>query len=607
MFLFQATETNEKDAENLNEPSTQEMLREWAVKFKVPHNSLNSLLRILQSKYDASLPSDARTLLKTPINLSSSIKEIAGGQYYHFGLLRALDNYISKYDNAESLKLFTDTGVSMKINCDGIPLHKSSKDQFWPILVQFCGEGHADQNPPQTVGLFYGTSKPNNVTEYLDNFLLELETVLADGYRYNYKDHLIPVKLSCFICDAPARQFLKVVTSHNGYHGCERCQQNGIYVSGTVVFPELNHLPRTDDDFLNQSDEDHHKGTSPLVRIRNIGLVSQFTLDPMHLVFLGVVRKLLNLWLKGPLHVRIGSQKKQAVSDNLLSIAKFMPSEFNRKPRSLDDLDRFKATEFRSFLLYTGPIALLDIIDINVYRNFLLLSAAINLLSRSDIDGSVECARRYLHAFIEHFCQVYGRRHVVYNVHNLSHLPDDVEKYGTIDKFCAFSFENYLGYLKKLLRKPNQPLMQVVNRITENNITVPGKPAYPILKRSHTNGPLINIDVSVCQQYKEIYLENYCFKITEADHGVMIGMEIGCIRNIVSSRQCISVIYQAYAVRENFFDYPLPSGSLGIFKVSRLQNNLKMCSIESITAKYLLIPFSAKTIAFPLLHSDWSQ
>ena len=261
---------------------------------------------------------------------------------------------------------------------------------------------------------------------------------------------------------------------------------------------------------------------------------------------------------------------------------------------------------FFFFLLYTGPIALLDIKDVNVYRNFLLLSSAVNLPSRSDIDGSVECARRYLHAFVEHFSQVYRRRHVVYNVHNLSHLPDGVEKYGTIDKFCAFSFENYLGYLKKLLRKSNQPLMQVVNRITENNnITVPGKPVYPILKRNRIDGPLINL--LVCQQYKEIYLENYCFKITEADHGVMIGMEVGCIRNIVSSQQHISVIYQSYTVRENFFDYPLHSGSLGIFKVNRLQRNLKMCSIESITAKYLFIPFSAKTIAFPLLHSDWSQ
>ena len=85
----------------------------------------------------------------------------------------------------------------MKMNCDGIPLHKSSKDQFWPLLVQFCGEGHTDQNPPQTVGLFYGTSKPNSVTEYLYNFLLELETVLADGYRYNYCIRIISYQLNC--------------------------------------------------------------------------------------------------------------------------------------------------------------------------------------------------------------------------------------------------------------------------------------------------------------------------------------------------------------------------------------------------------------------------
>ena len=274
------------------------------------------------------------------------------------------------------------------------------------------------------------------------------EAYKIDIYRFG--KHLIPFKVACFVCDAPARQFLKVITSHNGYSGCERCQQVGEYESGTVIFPELNCSPRSDENFLVQNDSDHHKGVSPLIKSTiSIGLVSQFVLDPMHLVYLGVMRKLLNLWLKGPLNVRIGSHKKNCISAKLVNSSKFMPSEFNRKPRSLDDLDRFKATELRSFLLYTGPVVLRNNIDINVYKNFLLLSSAINLLSRSDIQGSVEQAREYMHQFIEHFIHIYGRKNAVYNVHNLCHLPDDVVMHGTLDNFSAFQFENFLGFLKK--------------------------------------------------------------------------------------------------------------------------------------------------------------
>lgn len=113
-----------------------------------------------------------------------------------------------------------------------------------------------------------------------------------------------------------------------------------------MTFPETNAPLRTDVSFNALEDDDHHKGLSPFEEL-NVGMVSQFPLDYMHLVCLGVVKSMLLLWKKDPLRCRLGSQDNNQISDSLLSIKNYIPCEFSRKPRSLDVIDRWKATEFR--------------------------------------------------------------------------------------------------------------------------------------------------------------------------------------------------------------------------------------------------------------------
>lgn len=70
----------------------------------------------------------------------------------------------------------------------------------------------------------------------------------------------------------------------------------------------------------------------------------------MHLVCLGVTCKLISLWQKGPLKTRLGPAFVRNVSSQLTELRPHAPSEMNRKPRSLIESDRWKATEFRTFL-----------------------------------------------------------------------------------------------------------------------------------------------------------------------------------------------------------------------------------------------------------------
>ncbi|KAI9541544.1 hypothetical protein NQZ68_029045 [Dissostichus eleginoides] len=55
-----------------------------------------------------------------------------------------------------------------------------------------------------------------------------------------------------------------------------------------MTFPFLNSVDRTDEAFLGQDDEEHHLGPHGFVGL-DVGLVSQFPLDYMHLKFCGVV------------------------------------------------------------------------------------------------------------------------------------------------------------------------------------------------------------------------------------------------------------------------------------------------------------------------------
>ena len=64
-----------------------------------------------------------------------------------------------------------------------------------------------------------------------------------------------------------------------------------------MTFPEPNAPLRNDVSSNAFEDEDHHKGISPLVEL-NIGMVSQFPQEHMHLVCLWVVKRLLLLRFK---------------------------------------------------------------------------------------------------------------------------------------------------------------------------------------------------------------------------------------------------------------------------------------------------------------------
>ena len=167
----------------------------------IPQSALRDLLSIINNFYDSSIPLDPRTLCNTPVNKSNQIKHICGGTYFHFGEINALIEYLQ---HKKDMKKSASVSVYLKINCDGIPLFKSSSKQFWPILIQFSTERRMKHvSKPFPVGIFLSDSKPYDVAAYLEDFLTEINILLKDGYEYKSVRH--SVTIHSFVCDAPVR------------------------------------------------------------------------------------------------------------------------------------------------------------------------------------------------------------------------------------------------------------------------------------------------------------------------------------------------------------------------------------------------------------------
>lgn len=181
----------------------------------------------------------------------------------------------------------------------------------------------------------------------------------------------------------------------------------------------------------------------------------------MHLILLGVVKKPIQLCLTGPLKTRLNATKVNKISKKLLTLRHSIPCEFSRKPRPLDEFRYWKATEFRKFLMYTGPIALKNVLPLKYYENFIFLHSAVRILSSAfhiQHTENVAAAQKLLEQFVIEFQEIYGKQFVSHKKHNLLHICADVLKFGVLDRFSAFKFKNYMTSIERMLRKGSKPL-----------------------------------------------------------------------------------------------------------------------------------------------------
>lgn len=275
-------------------------------------------------------------------------------------------------------------------------------------------------------------------------------------------------------------------------------------------------------------------------------------------------------------------------------------SEFARKPRDFGEIPRWKATEFRFFALYSGIVILKNCISSDQYFHFCLLATSLRLLSDpTDYAENIPVSQTLLNHFVENYPQFYGLKNVNYNVHSVLHLPSYVARYGPLDNFSGYIYENFMQEIKRNIHSPHHILQQLHNRLCERDA---------IKERSS------HIKAHKIEKRNDSFESNkHTFKCNGKESVCSISFENETIqfviKKFVDENGTLFVIGNRYVEPKPFFEEPVDSRDLGITLVQDLSTITEKFPSFLIHSKLVRLPVAATSqfVLIPLLHEPEKQ
>lgn len=99
----------------------------------------------------------------------------------------------------------------------------------------------------------------------------------------------------------PLQSLVLKTKGHTGLNSCSKCTIEGEYLNWRTVFAYTDHsTKRTHADFVSRTNEEYHISETNTIHLElpNINIIDiNFPLGYMHLTCLGVMRKLVLLWM----------------------------------------------------------------------------------------------------------------------------------------------------------------------------------------------------------------------------------------------------------------------------------------------------------------------
>jgi hypothetical protein len=315
--------------------------------------------------------------------------------------------------------------------------------------------------------VWLGKKKPQ-MNEYLIPFIEECKQMAEQGImiKIDRVEKVIFVKALMCISDSVARPLIRNSTQFNGLYGCGLCYHPGIRMkkgkghARSYSIAEGEYPLRTHDRTMelasiaeqSRKAQKGIKGLSILSDIDGFDVVRSIDLDIFHAV-VNVAKRFTNLWFhssyaKEPFSVKASFHE---VNSRLVSISP--PDYVSRAPRSLEYRSDFRGHEWFFFVTFYSIPILKDILPSKYLNHWSKFVNGLAILMQNSVAKSeVAYASRYFREFNHEIDALYGKIHVTFSTHLLTHLERSVQDFGQPWTHSAFLFESFNGELKAAVK-----------------------------------------------------------------------------------------------------------------------------------------------------------
>lgn len=269
-----------------------------------------------------------------------------------------------------------------------------------------------------------------------------------------------------------------------------------------------------------------------------------------------------------------------------------------------------------NFLLYIGPIFLQGHLPNQVVRHFNLLTFAIRILCHPvEFKTNNELAKNLLEEFVKQMKDEtfeYGEKFITFNTHNLIHLAQEcINQDGPLDSFSAFDFENYMQFIKKIIKKHEKPLQQLHRRTAEGR--------YPKKKFRLAQG--VKMELRTCircesiyrceKEYRKIVFQNFELTTKPPDNCCILKSGSVVLIDGIGTKKGKNYIFgQKFYDALDMDNFPrveswrLSSSDVGMYVLDKLSIDVTPHAVEDISNKCVFLPYKQKSYAISLLHHE---
>jgi Transposase family tnp2 len=429
--------------------------------------SLESLLKVKEVSSSLVTSLTKRSQRKAKPSKDRSYKDIVDGDCYR------------KLNLGEN-------DVTCTINTDGVNVFKSSNFSLWPIYLSLNELPYKlRRKHTKLVGLWFGKSKPS-FTTFLTPFVEQCNSLSEEGLSWEAEGVKLQSKVFFTIvaADSVARAPLQGLKQYNGSYSCPKCLNKGqshtlfeggnkwIFLPGVYAVRNkrqfLRHVKVLQKQLSRGGRQDCFgvNNFSPFLHLLQFDIVKGFIIDYMHTGLLGVLRRITFTLISSQNSNQdfyLGPRSQDLINARLAKVK--IPSEVNRTMRDLNEIAKWKANEWKVWMLVCVPI-LNGILEERYLLHLCQLVVGLLLLLGDDIlPEEINFAEELLIDFNRTTLEYYSADEMTYNNHLLTHAADCVRDWGPLWAYSLFQFENANGVLGDLFQGTRVVGMQIVKKV----------------------------------------------------------------------------------------------------------------------------------------------